>query len=77
MGYINTKVYPKLKALELIETAIIIQRETGTDTKDIIIITTNAPREAWANKVIDDSIHDDTITPCEAANNIYKEICAR
>lgn len=78
---INTKVYPRLKALELIEKAVEIDREIGSEIGgamiDIITITTNAPVEGWALKVIEDNINNKDITPYEAANNIYKEICAR
>lgn len=78
---INTKVYPRLKALELIEKAVEIDREIGSEIGgamiDIITITTNAPIEGWALKVIEDNMNNKDITPYEAANNIYKEICAR
>lgn len=78
---INTKVYPRLKALELIEKAVEIDREIGSEIGgamiDIITITTNAPVEGWALKVIEDNMNNKDITPYEAANNIYKEICAR
>ena len=78
---VNTKVYPRLKALELIEKAVEIDREIGSEIGgamiDIITITTNAPVEGWALKVIEDNMNNKDITPYEAANNIYKEICAR
>ena len=78
---INTKVYPRLKALELIEKAVEIEREKGSEIGgamiDIITITTNAPAEGWALRVIEDNMNNKDITPYEAANNIYKEICAR
>ena len=74
---INTKVYPRLKGLELIERAVEIQRETKTDLTDIIKITTNAPADAWAVKIINDNINDKKITAYQAAENIYKNICQK
>ena len=74
---INTKVYPRLKRLELIERAVEIQRETKTDLTDIIKITTNAPAEAWAVKIINENKNDKKITAYQAAENIDKNICPR